>query len=233
MLTIIFFWIYICFSRVFRLKHPTDELFVGVTEYAFYSNRNLAALFTDAKAKYDPTKVNILLKSKQSNALEIYNNGFLKMNDLNNGIRMRFKAIHLARDVVAIESAMGGCLQYKTGKSKFVTESCQYSTNFRDQTFKITDELGVWRGSGIYETAWAKMLQGNVVWGVCSTCLEGGFGSEAQGRAFDRQFGIGRSLGAFPPFMGSPFGPGFFMPRTQDDAFLDNVRRWARKHSPL
>ncbi|KRH92549.1 putative Ricin B lectin protein, partial [Pseudoloma neurophilia] len=177
----------IVFSRFIRLKHPVQNLYVGGLDfYPTFQVLDQSDIFYDEASEDKPGKILILVKNKDNRVWDIESSYInLIYYPRHNGKNQLFSVIHLARDVVAIESNLGGCLEFVENLNRFQLSSCQYDTNFANQTFLVTDEAGVWVGSGSMEAGWGTPAESAIKWGICAKCIPGGFGSESQGDLFD------------------------------------------------
>lgn len=195
----IFIFISFSYCRIFRLKHPKQEIFASVEKFfAMFDDLSRSTLFEDSQSRITPGTVNVKVKNSMDQALTLNYTGNIISYYRNGGRNQEFRAIHLSRDVVAIESAMGGCIEHKNDNSGFTIADCKYWSGYLEQTFLITDEQGIWHGFGIFETAYTNAYERGVIWGVCSTCIPGGFGSPDQGRMFDHMLGQTPYLPGFP-----------------------------------
>ncbi|KRH93688.1 putative Ricin B lectin protein [Pseudoloma neurophilia] len=164
--------------RQVRLKHSIEDYYVGGSDfYPIFNYLDQSDVFIDEPSPI-PGKIVILVANKNNKVWDI------ETSDINmiyytrhNGSNQIFKVIHLGKDVVAIESELGGCLELNRELNRFQLKPCQRKENYRAQTFLITDLNGKWHGSGSYETGWGGAAEGEK-WGQCSTCIQGGFGSE-------------------------------------------------------
>lgn len=171
-------------TRFVRLKHPKEELFVGITKnnkYPTWTKKQKSNLFHDKPSKRYPGQILIGVERtkkvwdiEQSDLNLIYYPKHGQENQI-------FSILHLARDVIAIKSALGRCIQYNHENNRFQLEDCQKYDKYKDQTFLITDDEGNWAGNGDVETGWGHVGDENVIWGICSVCIPGGFGEFEQG----------------------------------------------------
>lgn len=169
------------------MRHPEKDLFVGGPDfYPYFTDIISSDLFEDGKAAEIDGKISIEVKESGNKAWDIETVGknliYYKKDEI---ISQVFVVIHLARDVIAIESALGGCLQYSEENKRFELADCATEMNFLNQTFLITNEDGIWKGYGSYGEGWGLPSEARIQWGVCPTCIPGGFGSTKQGYYFD------------------------------------------------
>lgn len=170
-------------ARVFRLKHATDNVFVGGPDfYPFFTTKASSSIFEDKASEKTPGKILIEVKNNSNKVWDIETSVInLIYYPEHGGPNQLFNVIHIAKDVVAIESSLGGCLQYFNEKKRFQLSRCVSENNYSGQLFLITDIDGIWHGWGSVSEGWGKAHEENINWGVCTMCIPGGFGSERQG----------------------------------------------------
>lgn len=175
------------FARVFRLRHPEKDLFVGGPDfYPFFTDIGSANVFEDEESVNTAGKILIEVTDSKNKVWDIQASGKNLIYYPKHGNKNQlFNVIHIARDVIAIESALGGCFQYIEDNKRFELTNCAIDTNYLNQTFLITNENGVWKGYGSYGEGWGLPSELSVKWGVCPTCISGGFGSLKQGDSLD------------------------------------------------
>lgn len=174
-------------TRVVRLRHPEKELFVGGPDfYPFLTDLESSNVFEDIEVPNISDKIIIGVRDSKNKVLDVEASGKNLIYYRKHGNKnQHFKVIHLARDVIAIESALGGCLQFHEGNKRFELKDCASGSKYLNQIFLITDEDGIWKGHGSYDNGWGLPLEETVSWGVCPTCIRGGFGSNEQGDSLD------------------------------------------------
>lgn len=174
------------YARIFRLKHPKNELYLGgFGEAPYFVEFASSYVFEDIASVERPGYVRIVVPELERLWLVLKKEKYLIFHQNHGDHNQLFKVHFLARDVVAIESFIGGCLKYDDDQEKLVLEECNYLTNFKNQTFLITDTNGLWLGSGSTKDGWGLEIEDGIVWGECPTCVPGGFGSLDQGVEFD------------------------------------------------
>lgn len=177
-------------ARVFRLKHPEKNLFIGGPDfYPFFTCINSSNVFEDEESANIADRILIKVKDSKNKVWDVESSGKNLIYYGNHGGKNQlFTVIHLARDVVAIESSLGGCFQYVEENNRFELADCAIETNYFGQVFLITDEDGVWKGCGSYAEGWGTPSEASIKWGICPTCIPGGFGSIEQGGPLELSF---------------------------------------------
>lgn len=183
-------------ARVFRLKHPKENLFIGgLRQNPYFVDFKNSYIFQDIESIEEPGMVRILVPElKNSLWLILKKEKFLIFHENHGAKNQLFKVQFIARDVVAIESELGGCLKYDDDQEKIVLDECNYSKNFKNQTFLVTDENGRWYGKGSFKEGWGSEVEDQVKWGNCESCAPGGFGALEQGIEFEQDLANGLYL---------------------------------------
>lgn len=186
------FSLYIYGERIFRLKHLTEDLYIGgnVKKPRFVKLKN-SSLFSDEKSNIAGYVRVVVEDKKPKKVWRIRNDGKkLKFVRPTGDIYDSFEVEHLSRDKIIIKSAVNKkCLQYIPKHKKFALRQCKIGRDRRKQTFLITDENGDWKGE--YSNApELKAAEKGVFWGLCPSCIINGFGSEIQGKLFDIENGV-------------------------------------------
>lgn len=169
--------------------HPQEKLFITIyDEYAFYGsiNWNMASIFEDIASGLNSGNILIKRRIAQDKVWSIDSNGTIISYYKTDSRHQSFLVIHLSRDVVAIQSAISGCIEFKPRINRFQLEPCKYFDNYFNQIFLVTDENGIWHGN----------FENNFMnWGYCKKCVIGGFGALEQGILYDHYFEIfGKSI---------------------------------------
>lgn len=174
-------------ERWFRLKHPDNELYIGISgKKPIFTSLWKSELFGDVESESKSGFITINLINKPPKVWNLqFRPSKLTFKTIKGNKKQRFTVIHIARDVVVIKSELGKCITYKNKKYVFYGESCKKNKKYKDQIFLITDESGIWKGTGSHETGWGSTGEKKITWGICSDCVENGFGSEKQGVDFD------------------------------------------------
>ncbi|KRH92224.1 hypothetical protein M153_9650000638, partial [Pseudoloma neurophilia] len=186
------FFLIILSERIFRLKHPTKDLYVGGDiNKPKYVKFEKSFLFSEEQSDISgyvritiedkkPKKVWRVTKDKHK----------LLFSAPSADKYDSFKAEFLSRDKVLIKSVIKDkCLQYEKIKKKFVLKKCGKGKKRQNQTFLITNEAGEWKGDKAKNSD-ATKKENKVIWGLCSACLIGGFGSDHQGNIHDIANGV-------------------------------------------
>lgn len=177
----IFLFLSFCFSsRIFKLKHPTKDLYLGGKNSApDYGKALDAQTFQDEEADLTGF-VRIVLKSDAPKKVWNINreNDSLFFGSSVDDKAEAFKIKHLKRDKVTIKSAVDNkCLQYDWDVKRFKVQKCLKGKNPKEQTFQITDEEGKPTAKKVKNEDIEK-LDKQIVPGIhCPGCVWGGFGS--------------------------------------------------------
>lgn len=169
----IFFNIFFC--RKFRLRHPTLDIFLGGSDTApYFGNFKDSYIFEETPSEKVPgfVKIHVLDFLNRSWKL-LWKFQYLIFYDDLDTVDQYFRVLFLSKDVVAIESVLGGCLKYDDFDKKMVLDECGYFNNFVNQAFVITEPDGKWIGhtSDVFFQG-PKMVDGS----ECEDCVTGGFG---------------------------------------------------------
>lgn len=191
-------------ERSVRLKHPSKDLYVGGPDfYPYFVPLEKSSVFQDEKSK-KKGEIVITVQNTSNKVWDIEaSNKNLIYYPRHGGPNQDFIVKHLARDVVIIEAAMGLCITYMEIEKRFERRECDKAKKYRDQIFYITNEEGVWSGSGSASDGWGfgftktgefsgmfgAGLEDGGLWGECNDCLTGGFGHESQGREYEAALG--------------------------------------------
>lgn len=167
------------YARIFMLKHPRKDLFLTIPNYyAFFGDTkwDFAAIFEERPSEAVSGYVLISRKGYGSKVWALDNSETLVYGRRPDGLEQAFRAIHIGKDIVAIESATGGCLQHNSDKKRFTLEKCLYAFGMEDQIFFVTDENGVWHGASLGFGIFNFLVLTDSLF-TCPTCIPGGFGS--------------------------------------------------------
>ncbi|KRH93687.1 putative Ricin B lectin protein [Pseudoloma neurophilia] len=176
------------YTRFVRLKHPKEDLYMGITKnnrFPGWVNIKKSNLFHDRRAKKYKGKIFIAVDRTQKVWDIESSDTNLIYYEKHGGENQAFEILHLARDVIAIKSNLGRCVQYNLENKRFQLEDCQKYDKYKDQTFLITDEDGKWLGHGNIGEGYNLLGEENVIWGTCPVCIPGGFGDKIQGERMD------------------------------------------------
>lgn len=115
-----------------------------------FHHKDLGGSFTD-KPSSVPGQVIFAVHSSRGRAFQFGGDGIFRYGPeagVDKSLAGRFNVKHVARDVVAIESALGGCIFWNTKSKpqKFEKQICDPDNNYKDQLFIITDLKGKWAG---------------------------------------------------------------------------------------
>lgn len=177
-------------SRKFRLMDPTTRKYVGFTKKDVkLVDFEKSALFEDVAAPRKKNFVKMLIEDDKNDGVFSI---FMKRNNhsfvfpMKRGKNKFWRAQHFGRDLVNIRPYLNTrkCLTYNRSQKQFQMKICRPRQIFKDQKFLIASKDGIWKGN----TANGYFIGDpdlDVMWGVCSTCIPGGFGSEDQGKVQD------------------------------------------------
>lgn len=209
------------FCREVRLRHPKKQLYVGGDDfYPNFVKIGRSDVFIDKESEEVEGKIIIKVKNRDPKVWDVEASvENLIFYPEHGGRNQRFKVLHVARDIIAIESDLGKCISYTKSKDRFIRENCRHGKKYKNQIFVITNVSGLFKGDekaaskwgvktggwgsknagrgsgkagkGSNVSGWANAGEMDIKWGECDECLKGGFGSEKQGDDFDNVMRMG------------------------------------------
>lgn len=202
------------FSRQVRLRHPRKNLYLGGHDFnPKFKKIGKSNIFIDKPSNKSDGTIFIKVKDSKNLVWDFDKKWkILNFHPKNGTKNQRFKVIHLERDIIAIESSLGGCISYTKSNDKLTRKLCKDNKKYKGQIFVITNSSGTFKGDydkaaklgvkfhkkGTKNLKESLQLYGfhkkpglentgemDIDWGECNECIKGGFGSEKQGEDYD------------------------------------------------